>query len=98
MAILSRRTVAISVKSPDPKELEAVGFLSKKGSHMVNCKLHTYVHVDSWEEFKQFLAIKFDETQRLWAKNLKLGSVLPEGEIAALRRSRRVRRQTSDAV
>jgi hypothetical protein len=90
--------VAISVESPDPKELEAVSPLLKKGSHMVNGKLHTYVHVDSWEEFKQFLTIKFDETQKLWAKNLKLGSVLPEGEIPALRRSRRVCRQTSDAV
>ena len=84
--------VAISVESPDPKALESVGILIKKGSQMVDGKLHTFVHVDNWKEFEKFLTIKYDETKALWEKNLKVGAALPEGEIPATRRSKRVRK------
>ena len=77
--------VTISVESPDPKVLESVGILMKKGSQMVDGKLHTFVHVDSWEELKKFLTIKYDETKGLWEKKLKGGTVLPEGEIRSER-------------
>ena len=80
--------VTISVESSDPKVLESVGILIKKGSQMVDGKLHTFVHVDDWEEFKIFLTTKYDETKALWGKNLKGGTVLPDGEIPVTRRSR----------
>jgi hypothetical protein len=59
----------------------------------VDGKLHSYVHVDSWEEFKEFLTIKYMETTRLWEKHLPLGSLLPEGEVIETRRSKRIRKK-----
>eukprot|EP00981_Chlorochromonas_danica_P003125 scaffold622_cov174-Ochromonas_danica.AAC.1 len=83
--------VAISVESPDPKVLEGIGLLLKAGSSVVDGKLHSFVHVDSWEEFKKFLTIKYVETTRLWEKHLPLGSLLPEGEVVETGRSKRIR-------
>jgi len=60
--------VVISVESPDPKVLESIGLLLKAGSSIVDGKLHSFVHVDSWEEFKNFLTIKYEETTGLWKK------------------------------
>ena len=90
--------VAISVESPDPKVLESVGILLKKGSHMIDGKLHSFVHVDSWEELKQFLTIKYDETKRLWEKNWKVGAVLPEEDIPPTKRSKRFRKSSIECV
>lgn len=85
--------VAISVESPDSKVLESIGILLKAGNSVVDGKLHSYVHVDSWEEFKKFLTIKYMETTRLWEKHLPLGSLLPEGEIIETGRSKRIRKK-----
>jgi hypothetical protein len=81
--------VAISVESPDPKVLDGIGMLLKKGSSAMDGKLRSYVHVDSSEEFKKFLTIKYSETKRLWdKKHLALGSLLPEGEVIETKRSK----------
>ncbi len=88
---LQKDKVAISVESPDPKVLDSIGMLLKAGSSVVAGKLHTYVHVDSWDEFKHFLTIKYMETTRLWEKHLPLGSLLPKGEVVEAGRSKRIR-------
>jgi hypothetical protein len=49
--------------------------------------------VDSWEEFKKFLTIKYLETTRLWEKHLPIGSLLPEGEVVEMGRSKRIRKK-----
>jgi hypothetical protein len=83
--------VAISIESPDPKVLDGIGMVLKAGSAVVGNKLHSYVHVDSWEEFKYFLTIKYNETKRLWEKDFALGSVLPEEEVLGSRSSKRLK-------
>ena len=85
--------VAISVESPDPKVLESIGMLLKAGNSVVKGKLLTYVHVDSCEEFKKFLTIKYMETTRLWKKHLPLGSLLSEGEVVETGRPKRIRKK-----
>jgi hypothetical protein len=85
--------VAVTVESPDPKVLQSIGMLLKAGNSVVDGKLHSYVHVDSWEEFKKFLTIKYLETTRLWEKHLPIGSLLPEGEVVEMGRSKRIRKK-----
>jgi hypothetical protein len=85
--------VAISVESPDPKVLESIGMLLKAGNSVVDGKLHSYVHVDSWKEFEKFLTVKYTETTRLWEKHLPPGSLLPEGEVIETGRSKRIRKK-----
>jgi hypothetical protein len=84
--------VAISIESPDPKVLDSISMLLKAGSTFVDGNLRSFVHVDSWEEFRKFLSIKYNETKRLWGKQLPLGSALSEGEVLETRRSKSLRR------
>ena len=70
--------VTIRIQSPDPKVLEGLGMLLKPGSRVEEGNLLTFVHVDRWQEFKEFLTIKYEETKSLWDKQ---STVAPE-EIA----------------
>jgi hypothetical protein len=79
--------VIISIESPDPKQLESLWPLMKEGSYRVKGNILTFVQVDDWQEFKQFLTTKYEETRRLWGKNLELGAVLLSEDIP--RRSKR---------
>lgn len=79
--------VIISIESPDPKQLESLMLLMKQGSRYENGKIVTFVQVDDWQEFKQFLTIKYEETKRLWEKNLEPGAELTSEDIR--RRSKR---------
>lgn len=88
-----KNKVVISVESPDPKVLESIGVLLKSGSHFSDGKLYSHVHVDSSEEFENFLTIKYMETTRLWAKYLPPGSLLPEGEVVETRSAKRFRKK-----
>jgi hypothetical protein len=88
---LEKDRVTVSIESPDPKVLESVGLLLKKGSSQDKGKLFSFVHVDDHKEFERFLTIKYNETISLWRKNLKVGSVLPENEVPPSRRSKRIR-------
>lgn len=80
--------VTIRIESPDPKVLESIGMLLKPGSTVEEGKMQTFVHVDSWEEFKKFLTIKYNETKSLWDRR---DTVVPEEIVVVPRRSGRAR-------
>jgi hypothetical protein len=61
-----KQKVHISLESPDARLLESVGLTLKPGSYFREGKWFTFVHVDDGAEFKQFLDIKYNETQALW--------------------------------
>jgi hypothetical protein len=94
---LEKDRVTVSIESPDPKVLESVGLLLKKGSCLEKGKLLSFVHVDDHKEFERFLTIKYNETISLWRRNLKVGSVLPENEVPPSRRSKRIRTSKADS-
>ena len=61
-----KQKVHVSLESPDNRLLESLGLTLKPGSYSQEGKWFTFVHVDDGAEFKQFLDIKYNETQALW--------------------------------
>eukprot|EP01032_Pedospumella_encystans_P008387 gene8387-9962_t len=85
----SKDKVVVAIESPDAVTLQGLGYLLKQGSEQKDGEWLSFVHVDSWKEFKEFLDIKYDETKTMWEKGLTAATPLPGRELNSIGKRRR---------
>jgi hypothetical protein len=78
--------VTIGIESNDLSLLSAIGSTLKQGSEFdnVNNLWITFVHVDSDQEFKEFLEIKYCVTKELWSQGIAIGDEIEDDQLEIL--------------